>query len=327
MTNQNPIQKIGYSLLLLAMSANSSPLAAQSRLVKTTISYRSVDGHSVLADVHRPDGDAVCPVLVWIHGGALIMGNREEIHPQIRSLAEEMGYALVSIDYRLAPETKLPELIGDIEAAFQWLATDGASRFRLDVKRVVVTGGSAGGYLTLVTGYRARPRPKALVAFYGYGGLTGDWYMQPSPHPAHNPRIVTLDEARKQSDGTIVSDARRRKGNGGLIYLHYRQQGIWPREVSGFREDQLVERIAEFEPVRHVTAEFPPTFLMHGTKDTDVPFEESKAMARQLERHKVPHELKPIDNGEHGFGGGDPEQIEAAYRTMRDFVVRHLRQP
>ena len=45
------------------------------------------------------------------------MGHREGIHRQIRALAEEQGYAVVSIDYRLAPETKLPDLISDIEAA------------------------------------------------------------------------------------------------------------------------------------------------------------------------------------------------------------------
>jgi acetyl esterase/lipase len=62
-----------------------------------------------LLDVYRPEGNDVRPVIVWIHGGALIMGNREGIHPQVSALAQVNGYALVSIDYRLAPETKLPD--------------------------------------------------------------------------------------------------------------------------------------------------------------------------------------------------------------------------
>ena len=116
-----------YPIVLALMSlvglSNTDRAEAQSKLNKTTVTYREVDGHKILADVYRPDGDDVRPVIVWIHGGALIMGHRESIAGQIRQLAEEQGYALVSIDYRLAPETKLPEIISDIEAAFRWLAT------------------------------------------------------------------------------------------------------------------------------------------------------------------------------------------------------------
>ncbi len=311
--------------LIAALCATQSPTAsAASRVVKTTVAYREVDGHKILLDIYRPEGNEVRPVIVWIHGGALIMGNREYVDPQVSAVAEERGYALVSIDYRLAPETKLPELISDIEAAFHWLAEAGAKQFHLDVDHIVVTGGSAGGYLTLVTGYRVEPRPKALVALYGYGDLIGEWYSTPSPHPCHNPRKITREEAAQQTDGTVISDPGQRKGDGGLIYLYYRQNGIWPREVSGFDAATITEKIAPFEPVRNVTRDYPPTMLIHGTKDTDVPFAESTMMAEQFERHGVPYVLKAIENGEHGFGGGDPQQIASAYEAMREFIVKHL---
>jgi acetyl esterase/lipase len=312
------------ALFLAFGSTCCRPAAAQSLLARTTISYRQVDGHRILVDVYRPEGQDVCPVIVWIHGGALIMGHREDIHPRVRAVAEEKSYALVSIDYRLAPETKLPQLISDIEAAFAWLAGDGAKQFRLDPQRIVVTGGSAGGYLTLVAGYRARPRPKALVALHGYGDLIGDWYSTPSPHPRHNPRKISREEAMQQTDGTVISDARQRRGNGGVIYLYYRQNGTWPREVSGFEPATIAEQIVPFEPLRNVTPDYPPTLLIHGTNDTDVPYEQSKLMAEQLERHGVPFRLVPIHNGEHGFGGGDAAEIEAAYQTMQEFIVKHL---
>lgn len=297
---------------------------AQSPWIKKTVAYRVVDGHKVLADVYRPPGDKVVPVVVWIHGGALIMGHREGVHGEVRKVAQDNGWALVSIDYRLAPETKLPELISDVEAAFEWLNGKGAKEFKLDTKRIAVCGGSAGGYLTLVTGYRAKPRPKALVALYGYGDLIEDWYTKPSPHRRHNPRKIARDEALAQTDGSVISDARERKGNGSLMYLHYRQNGTWPGEVSGFATADLAKRISPFEPVRNVTPEFPTTLMIHGTADTDVPFEESKMMAEQLKKHGVDHELIAIEDGEHGFGGGDPKKIADAYLKMREFLVKQL---
>ena len=322
----NPLRQYATvaGMLLTLVTVSWQLTRAESELLKTTVTYREVNGHRILADIYRPEGDGLRPVIVWIHGGALIMGHREAIHPQVRALAKEKGYALVSLDYRLAPETKLPDLISDIEAAFTWLAEDGAERFHLDGDRVVVCGGSAGGYLTLVTGYRAQPQPTALVALYGYGDLIGDWYSTPSPHPRHNRRKISREEADKQTDRAIISNARQRKGNGRILYSYYRQNGTWLQEVSGFDLGTIAEKIASFEPVGNVTPKYPPTLLIHGTNDTDVPYEESKMMAEQLEKNGVPFVLKTIENGEHGFRGGDPTQIEAAYPTMREFITRNL---
>lgn len=316
---------------LLATIGIASPQAVPAQaLEKTTVAYREIDGHKILADVYRPKGEEIRPVIVLIHGGALILGNRERfIVPEVLALAQDRRYAVVSIDYRLAPETKLPNIISDIEAAFRWLALDAAKRFHLDPERMVVAGGSAGGYLTLVTGYRASPRPKALVALYGYGELNADWYAKPSSHPMHNARKFTREEAMQQTDGTVISDYLQRKGEtgkgeGGAIYIYYRQNGLWPQEVSGFSPDSLVESIAPYEPTKHITRSYPPTLLIHGTADTDVPYLESVKLSEQFVRHGVPHILQPIDNAEHGLVGGDAAQIEQAYQTMRQFMIRYL---
>ncbi|MER8401970.1 alpha/beta hydrolase [Mesorhizobium sp. M1348] len=268
-------------------------------------------------------------MIVYIHGGALVTGNRgltteNHVLARVLSLAEESQFALISIDYRLAPETKLPVIASDIEAAFAWLEAEGAKRFHLDAERIVVVGDSAGGYLALTTGYRVQPKPRALVALYGYGELTADWYTQPNPYPNYNLEQITEEEAKEQTDGTVISDAHLRKGNGGKIYMYYRQTGLWPQEVSGFRPEALREHIAPYEPVKNVTSSYPPTLLIHGTHDTDVPFEESEKMADQFKKHDVFHFLIPIEKGEHCFDGGNPAQVEDAYKSMREFVLKYL---
>src|SRR5262249_38077410 len=77
------------------------------------------------ADVYRPDGDKPRPVVVWIHGGALIMGSRDGVPKNLMELCRTQGYILVSLDYRLAPEVKLPAIAEDIEDAFRWLREQG----------------------------------------------------------------------------------------------------------------------------------------------------------------------------------------------------------
>lgn len=334
------IKKIWIYRFVLALTlAAAQGASAQTNLEKTTVAYKKIGSHEILADVYRPKGDRICPVIVHLHGGALIMGNRALQSPGLKAyraqhpeqpyfdlleFAALHGYAVVSIDYRLAPETKLPEIVSDVESAFLWIGSEGAREFHLDTDRIVVFGGSAGGYLTLLTGYRVSPKPKALVSLYGYGQLNADWYRKPNPYPGYKKREVMREEAMRQTDGSIISDSERRKGDGALIYMYYRQNGLWTKEVSGLGQDALAREIVPYEPAKNVTRDYPPTLLIHGTQDTDVPFEESVNMAEQFKEHGVPYIFLPIQKGEHEFVGGNPVQIRDAYHSMMEFMSKYL---
>ena len=294
------------------------------KYVRNTVTYKASGPLEIKADVLRPDDESPRAVLVWIHGGALINGHRESIPGRLVRAAQERGLALVSLDYRLAPETKLPEIIADVEDAFRWIRGDGARVFHLDPERIAVAGGSAGGYLTLVTGYRVQPPPRVLIAFWGYGDLIGEWYSRPSPHPRHNRVPVTRTTALRQVGGSPISDSRHRNGNGGLFYLYCRQKGLWPQEVTGWDPHLQQGRFVPFMPVRNVTADYPPTCLIHGTEDTDVPHEQSMMMAKQFERLGVEHILELIPDAEHGLAGGDHVAIEAAYSRAWEFLDKSL---
>jgi dipeptidyl aminopeptidase/acylaminoacyl peptidase len=77
-------------------------------------------------------------------------------------------------------------------------------------------------------------------------------------------------------------------------------------------------------PLRNVTKKYPPTLLIHGTEDTDVPYEQSVLMAEQFEKHGVEHELISIAGAEHDLEGGDPQEIDAAYESALALLQRHL---
>jgi acetyl esterase/lipase len=299
--------------------------AAQDTPTPATYTYKQVGDLQIRADVYKPVDDATSrPVVVWIHGGALINGNRGGVPRRLLTPLLDAGCVVVSIDYRLAPETKLPEIIADLEDAFRWIRTKGPQLFGADPQRIAVTGGSAGGYLTLAAGYRVKPAPQALVSFWGYGNLIGPWYTEPSPHPRHRGTLHTREEALAQVDGPPISDSRDRDGNGGIFYQYCRQQGIWPQEVSDWDPDSEPERFFPYMPVKNVTEDYPPTLLIHGTEDTDVPYEESVMMADQFREHGVEHRLITVENGEHGLSGADPVDVDAAWNEAVQFVLKRL---
>ncbi|MHC4437844.1 MAG: alpha/beta hydrolase family protein, partial [Planctomycetota bacterium] len=211
----------------------------------------------------------------------------------------------------------------DVEDAFKWIREKGPELFHIDSSRIAVLGGSAGGYLTLVTGFRVKPRPDVLVAFWGYGDLIGDWYSKPSSHYLKGPKI-TEEQAMKQIGNLAIANSKDRNGNGGLFYLFCRQRGIWPSEVSGWDPHKEAKKYKPYMPVNNVTKEYPPTLLIHGTEDTDVPYEQSVMMADQFKKFRVDHELITITDGEHGLAGGDPGKIDLAYERAFQFVHERM---
>jgi acetyl esterase/lipase len=288
-----------------------------------TYVYKVVDGCRIKLDVHGARRDGKRPVVVWIHGGALIMGHRVGIDRALLGALTGAGYVVASIDYRLAPETKLPAIVEDVQDACRWVRERGPELFRIVPGRLAVMGGSAGGYLTLMAGFRVEPRPKALVSFWGYGNIAGAWYSRPDPFYRTRP-LVSEEEARGAVGRAVLSEDPGRNDRS-RFYLYCRQQGLWPKEVAGHDPDAEPRAFDPFCPVRNVTAAYPPTLLVHGTRDTDVPYEQSELMDRELARKGVEHELITVPGGTHGLGGTDPAVLADIRRRVLAFLAGHLR--
>ena len=305
---------------LLLMVAALAPLAGQTRPGKNTYTYKTVGELKIELDVHRGEGKGLRPGIFYIHGGALIGGNRGSIHPKQLARYLEAGFKVVSIDYRLAPETKLPEILADVEDAWRWVQKNGRKRAGIDPKRVAVVGHSAGGYLTLTTGYRVKPLPRALVSFYGYGDLIADWYSKPDPFYSSKPPVPE-QEARDAVGVRPVADVPG-SNKRFRYYLFLRQRGWWPKEVSGVDPALHPEAFRPWCPASNVTGKFPPTMLLHGDKDTDVPVAQSDQMAALLKQHGVECEYVRVAGAGHGFDG---KMNDAATRALFERAVEFLR--
>lgn len=294
-------------------------------LVKKSWTYKKVGSLAIQLDSYRPADKKVRPVVVWIHGGALIMGSRTGVPRRLKDFCRSNGYALLSLDYRLAPEVKLPAIIEDVEAAFAWIRKEGPSRLHIDPSRMVVAGGSAGGYLTLMTGIRIKPRPTALVAYWGYGDVDGPWYTTPSAFYRKRVPLIKKEEAYKAIGEKAISGTDgKTRGNRGRFYLYLRQNGLWTKVVTGFDHRTERAKLTPYCPVRAAKADFPPTLLVHGTKDTDVPYPLSVNMAKKLKALKVSHRLVTVPDAGHGLAGGDRKRIEAAHQQALKFIRSHL---
>jgi acetyl esterase/lipase len=319
----NPIRLSSVVVLLLGTPV----LAADPPLAKTMHTFKTVGDVKIQVDVYRADDTKMRPVVVWIHGGALIMGNRKSVPQNLLDLCRDEGYALVSIDYRLAPEVKLPDIIADVVDAYLWIRGDGAKECHFDTERIVVTGGSAGGYLTLMTGVVLKPGPKALVVYWGYGDVDGDWYTKPSEFYRKQVPLIDKADAFKGIGGKVITgsedgvDFKPRS----RFYHYLRQNGLWTKEITGFDPTTQKAKLDQYSPVRNITASYPPMLLVHGTEDTDVPYQLSADMAKELSRHEVPHELVTVKGAGHGLSGGDKKLNADAHARAIEFIREKMK--
>lgn len=99
-----------------------------------------------MLDVFYPDDtEGKLPVIIDIHGGGLMMGDKDSNRVYCSALADR-GYTVIALNYRLSPDVLYPSMVQDIMAAFKWVAQNGEN-YHCDLDNVFVTGDSAGGQL------------------------------------------------------------------------------------------------------------------------------------------------------------------------------------
>lgn len=299
-------------------------------LYKQTHTYKIVAGCEIQADVYRVRDNVIRPAILWLHGGALILGDREMLPQDQLEKYVEGGYTVVSANYRLAPEIKLKSIIEDLQDAYTWTRARGPELLHIDPNRIAVIGHSAGGYLALMASFCVNPRPKALVSFYGYGDITGPWYSRPDPFYRQQSAIPE-DEAYRAVGGSAISGT---PAEGNLsegryrFYVYCRQNGLWPKEAAGRDPDREPKWFDPYCPLRNITAKYPPTLLIHGDQDTDVPFEQSSLMVEELARRGVAHQMITMANHGHGFDtegkGMRGSTISKLFGQILAFLEKHV---
>ena len=305
------------------IATSSAPISLGNLLQRETYVYKVVDGCEIKADVFGAYPGASKPCVVWIHGGGLIFGSRTKSprEPFLRALLEQ-DFVVVSIDHRLAPETKLPGIIGDVHSAWAWVVENGSNLFGIDTTRMAMAGGSSGAYLALISGYAIRPRPRALASFWGFGDITAPWEAQASAFYRQSP-LVSKEQADR-SVGVVALSEPPPDVDRAYFYLYCRQQGRWLIEVTGHDLPEDAGWFDPYCPIRNIAVDYPPTILVHGTLDTDVPHEESKNLARRFEELGTKHELLSLEGVGHGFAGAGPQEAQQIDVAVAAFLEANL---
>jgi acetyl esterase/lipase len=257
-------------------------------------------------DLWVPAGDAPAPLVVWVHGGGFMFGDRrhlpETLRPnQVFDALLAAGLAVATIDYRHALEAPFPAQLHDAKAAVRYLRAH-ADDLGISTARIGVMGESAGGHIAALVGLTAHRAD--LEGTHGVVGPSSavdavvDWYG-----PAD---LATMP--RKTLPPEIAAKL--------------------PPELLVAPEDQLTRglegpALADASPVTHVTPDAPPFLLVHGTTDWLVPYAQSEQLAAALVAAGVPVRLVPVDGAEHIFNGCD--DIDAVVRLSVDYLAEALR--
>ena len=264
------------------------------------VEYASAGMQSMRMELYVPAGaKSPPPVVIYIHGGDWMFGGRRQ--PPVLFLLDK-GFAVASIDYRLAPRFRFPTQIRDCRDAVAFLRTN-ASTYHIDPARIGVCGESAGGHLAALLG--TAPDEKQFVGTRGGAGKS---------------KVDCRVQAVCSISGPMDIEYL-----GGMADMVQDIIGEHPiHQLLGGTVDQKRELARLASPIRHVTADAPPFLLVIGAKDWVVPPILGRQMHKALVDAGAESQLQEIPEMGHDMRAIWTDQTR---EWVADFFVENLINP
>lgn len=241
-------------------------------------------------DLYLPKGRTkATPAIIFIHGGAWKSGKRSDMKFYCVKFAEK-GYVTATVTYRLMDEAPFPAAVHDVKCAVRWLCAN-AVKYNIDPKRIVASGNSAGGHLSMMIGYSDDP------SLEGNGGNNGFSSSVCAVVNFYGPTDLTTDFARKQS---LVEDFL-----GGKT----------------FDESPDIYKLAS--PLFHLTKDDPPTLIFHGTIDSTVPVVQADKLADKLKEFGIDYVYERYDGWPHAMDLAEAVNRRCVYQ-MEQFFEKYI---
>ncbi len=251
--------------------------------------YGVANNYQLKLDIwQRHNAKEPLPTVIYVHGGGWIFGDRTGAVPQLLPYLEK-GWNAVNVEYRMASVSLAPAAVEDCRCALRWVIQH-AKEYGIDPNRLVLTGHSAGGHLSVITGMldpsagldRNCPGPEqlkvaAIVNWYGISDV-GDLLEGPN-------------------------------------YKNYAE--MWMGSQSN-RMD-IAKRVS---PLTYVRPGLPPVITIHGDSDQVVPYSQATRLHAALQKAGVPNRLITIPGG--GHGNFTSAQYESSYKQIFEFLSVYM---
>ncbi|KAK4055563.1 hypothetical protein OIV83_000109 [Microbotryomycetes sp. JL201] len=302
---------------------------SQSQQQPQTIIFKTVNGLDLAIDVYHAPGASEhkpAPILLWYHGGGLLQGTRKACWPHLKSAPHKHGLTFISADYRLAPQVRLPDILSDVADCIKFIHSAEFSEKTgrtCDPSKLIISGGSAGGWLALLggmgIGYEGcnlvpPPKPLAICAIYPISDLLDPFWTNKQTKASYFPRRVEANELEQylNPESTVVgfSEATSPRSN----FYHYMiQEGILAHLLlDGTGIDPSVFSVAQAIKTKQVENP-PPTYLVHGTIDDKVPIVQASDVAETLEQVGAQVSFDVLEGKDHLFDMDENETMENMY--------------
>ncbi|HTM90624.1 MAG TPA: alpha/beta hydrolase [Terriglobales bacterium] len=228
--------------------------------------YGHAGGVELTLDANIPEGSGPFPAAVLVHGGGWVAGNKQEYITYIFQPLSDAGFAWFSINYRLAPQYQFPAPADDVEQAIRFVKAH-AAEYKIDPQRMALIGESAGGHLVSYVGAHNRPGSRVAAVVSLYG--IHDFItaaMEWKPFPHEVLELFGIKQVNAETAPLLIKAS----------------------------------------PVVYVTKDTPPFLLIHGSKDEDVPYDQSVEMCDRMKQVEARCDLITIPGAPHGMDHWEP---------------------
>jgi len=280
-----------FLLLFSAVSANAQSTneallrIADRYWMQPDVVYAGANNTALKLDIWYPrDNPNPTPTLVYIHGGGWIFGSKEGAVYQLLPFLEK-GWRVVNVEYRMAGNSLAPGAVEDTRCALRWVHRN-AKQWNFDTSKIVLTGHSAGGHLSLMTAML--PKGTDLDnRCYGDEDL---------------PVAAVLNWYGITDVNDLIQGANLKN-----------YAVMWMGSQSNAPE--IARRVS---PLTYVRPNLPPVLTIHGDKDDVVPYAHATRLHAELDKAKVPNRLHTVKNGGHGMF--EIKDYAAAYDEIWKFL-------
>jgi len=221
-------------------------------------------------DLYLPEsGEGPFPLIINVHGGGWCYGNKRECAMECVIDALNFGYAVMSVDYRLAPKTKFPEFLFDVKTAVRF-ARANAAEYKLDPERFAIMGDSAGGHLALMVGFTP-DRPEYEGERYGWAGVSS---RVQAVVDLYGPAVLNTKSAEWLKESGIMDVTYTGIGMDGATFMD---------KILPFISTDP-DMLPLVSPDAYVHKDIPPVLIMQGEIDPIVPKQNSVLLAERIRR-------------------------------------------